>query len=64
MLRKAHEEKLTLLENKWLNFLAARNKKAYEQKEGMGWLTILQREGMINELLSIFRHYRRGKKNE
>ena len=56
------------MENKWLNFITMRNKKVFEKhdKRHGAWISILQREEMINKYIAIMKKIRnrRRKLNE
>jgi len=58
MIKKDDAKAIREIDTKWNNFLTARGRKNYELKPtGKHWLTMLQRESYISQLLKIIKKY-------
>ena len=59
MLSKKDQEVVKNIINRWEKFVAARIRKEFEHDTGEKWISMIERENYLSELIRIFKTYKR-----
>jgi len=56
VIKKTQWEEMNLMQDKWKKFKRNREKKIFNHEQGKGFITIMQREKMLDRLFDILNY--------